>query len=154
MRLNKQRFVKLRKIALLKNWSALLFVSGRPSVPLPTWREWIFMKCGTKIGAHEGSPLAALRDIWQTERPRAHRVLTPSDACTVAFTSCGWPRRLQRRSRVGSIPSHSGGHGFKSRPFWLRFWVVFLSPSTQLPGQYKTQRHDRFNLHPFLLIIN
>jgi hypothetical protein len=44
-----------------------------------------------------------------------------------------------RRGRVVSTPaSYSGGPGFKSRPgdrlYWLRFFVVFLSPSRKMPG--------------------
>jgi hypothetical protein len=45
----------------------------------------------------------------------------------------------EHRDRVVNAPvSYSGGPGFKSRPegrlFWLTFFVVFLSPSRQMPG--------------------
>jgi hypothetical protein len=114
-----QSFVEVRETA---------FVLGQQSVRLSTWYEWIFKKCGSKIGAHDGSSWAAVRDIWQqTVGPRTHQ-----------FSGRQTP--VQSLSQLVADHAHcnvavewvAGGHGFKSRLFWLTFWVVFLSSSEEI----------------------
>jgi hypothetical protein len=103
---------------------------------------------------------------WESE-------ISPILICSIQFSSSllGFLRYMlcysttflvfqtERHGRVVSIPaSYSGGRGFKSRPgdqlFWLRFLVVFLSPSRQMPGYYLKLGHDRFLPHPFQFIVH
>jgi hypothetical protein len=70
------------------------------------------------------------------------------------------------RLDLSSRPLHSvffltlylGGPGFKSPPgdrqYWLRFLVLFLSPSRRMPGEVLILSHDCFLPHPFQFIIH
>jgi hypothetical protein len=70
------------------------------------------------------------RDVNYSEQKSYHRTL--------------WPN--------GNIAaSCSGGPRFKSRLGDLRFFVVFVNPSKQMPGQYLKLGHNYFLPHPFQL---
>jgi hypothetical protein len=83
--------------------------------------------------------------------------MTDMDIANAAVKQKG--EETERRGRIISTPAaYSGGPRFKSRPgnrlSWLRFFVVFLSPSRQMPGQYLKLGHDLSLPHPFQLIIH
>jgi len=58
---------------------------------------------------------------------------------------------------VNTTASYSGGLEFKSRPgdrlSWLRILLLFLRPSTQIPGSHLKLNHDRFLPHTSKFII-
>jgi hypothetical protein len=76
----------------------------------------------------------------------------------VMFNLWSWNFIARRGRVVSSLASYSGGPGFKSRPGgrlpWLRVFMVFLSPSRQMLGQYLKLGHDRFLPHPFQFIVH
>jgi hypothetical protein len=63
----------------------------------------------------------------------------------------------EHRGEMVNTPTlYSGDPEFKYRPWdrlsLLRVFVVFLSPSTQMPWYYLNLGHDRFLTHPFKFI--
>jgi hypothetical protein len=59
---------------------------------------------------------------------------------------------------VSTPVSYSGGPGFLSRPgvqlSRLTFFLIFLSPSTKIPGQSLKLGHGRFLPHPLQFVIH
>jgi hypothetical protein len=66
--------------------------------------------------------------------------------------------KVQFSISLSSTPRSLKQTGFKSPPgdrqYWLRFLVLFLSPSRRMPGEVLILSHDYFLPHPFQFIIH
>jgi hypothetical protein len=76
-----------------------------------------------------------------------------------ASRNYAYTRKTERRGRVvNTHVSNSGGLGFKFQPgdrlSWVRFVVVFLSPSRKMSGNILKLGHGRFLPYPFKFIIH
>jgi hypothetical protein len=81
----------------------------------------------------------------------------PSDKDRMKVKTLGCWVQTERRGPVVKTPtSNLGGSSIKSRPgdrlLWVSF-VVFLSPSRQIPGYHLRLGHDRFLPNTFQFII-
>jgi hypothetical protein len=125
--------------------------SGRHSDQKFGWRRWgvKFYRCQGKKRLRNTVPACSiLRKNFRNGVPER---LSTKMLMLIIIT--------ERGGLLDDTPaSCSGGLGFKSRPedrlFWLSVFVVFFSPSRQMPGLFLKLDHDRFLPHNFQFIIH
>jgi hypothetical protein len=128
------------------------------SCTMGTGGPFSWVKCGRGVTLATHPPLVPRSWISRSNTSSSWASIGVLWDCFIFFTllqftltqaTCQGPEGTEHCGRVVNTPvSYSAGTGFKFRPgnrlAWLRFIVVFISPSRQMTGWCLKLGYDRF----------